>query len=81
MKRVDVLKLMAEGWELGVSSHGGDSRVSIQKGGQGRGGEARTVSWTVYEAMRNRGEIEMVQPQEKYWLRKYRLVRIDKRNA
>ena len=77
MKRIEALKLMAEGWELAkLSGTRGDAHIVVQKGGQGRGGEVRTVSWTVYEAMLKRNEIEKVEEpesQRKFWRTRYRL--------
>lgn len=79
MKRTEALKLMAEGWELAVTRGvRGDARVSVQKGGAGRGGEVKTVSWAVYEAMRKRNEIVKVVEAEKdrkFWRDRYKLSR------
>ena len=77
MKRVEALKLMAEGWELGVVTSPYGASVTLQKGGQMRGGKTLTVSWTVYEAMRKRGEIvESGKP--KFWITLYKLSRADR---
>lgn len=85
MNRVTVLKLMAEGWELGVANDSRGARVSIQQGGQCKGGESRTVSWTVFAAMKKRGEIVRVQEpenQRKFWLTRYALSGVGaRRNA
>lgn len=77
MKRVEALKLMAEGWELSVTRDiRSGATVQVQKGGAGRGGEVRRLSWTVYEAMKKRGEIEKVEETEatrRFWRDRYRL--------
>jgi len=43
IKQQEVLRLMANGWELGQGMDR-DGRCWIQKGGLGMGGEAETVS-------------------------------------
>ena len=82
MKRQEVLKLMADGWELASTSGiRDDGRVSLQQGGQGRGGKVVTVSRTVLEAMLRRGEVvkaEVPQSRHRFCRTIYRLSTGDK---
>ena len=55
--QLGVLKLMAEGWELGVSSSAQGSRAWLQKEGLGKGGEVQSLSIATVHALRKRGFI------------------------
>lgn len=56
--QLEVLRLMADGWELGSSVSSQRSSTWLQKGGCGRGGESQTVSANTIAALWNRDLIE-----------------------
>lgn len=47
----EILNLLNNGWELGVSDFMGEQRVSIQYGGIGKGGESRKIRKSVFDAL------------------------------
>ncbi len=53
----EVLRLMAEDWELGTTG-GFEPRYWLQKGGIGRSGESKTVSSATFFALWDKGLIE-----------------------
>lgn len=57
--QIEIIKLMREGWQLGVSLSM-DSRYWIQKDGVGRGGETKKVTSPVYHGLKERGVLECV---------------------
>lgn len=57
--KAEVLELMAAGWELG-KRHGYAASVWLQKGGIGRGGEARDVHAATFKSLYKAGLIEVV---------------------
>ena len=69
-KQQDILDKMANGWELGYTSGGRDGWHSIQKGGQGYGGESHHVNASTVHALYRRGLIKQIYgfPTSKYVL-------------
>lgn len=60
-KQQDVLDKMANGWQLGYSVEGRDSGwYSLQKGGQGFGGESIHLHGNTVDALHRRGLIKQV---------------------
>ncbi len=57
--QIEIIKLMREGWQMGVSL-AGSSRIWIQKDGVGRGGETKKVTSPVYNGLKERGVLECV---------------------
>lgn len=53
----EVLRLMADGWELG-STGGFEPRYWLQKGGLGKGGETKDIRSTTYLSLLGLGLIE-----------------------
>ena len=57
-KQKEFLQLIVDGWEIGMGT-GFTPRAWIQKGGLGRGGEARDIHFNTFSAMRLKGLIEL----------------------
>lgn len=56
--QVETLTLMTQGWEL-ASSLTFDSRVWLQQGGAGRGGDTKRVNRATFAALVRQGLVEM----------------------
>ena len=55
----DIVKLLQSGeWEIGYSSGVRLSRGWMQKGGLGRGGEAKDINVATFRALKDKGLIE-----------------------
>jgi len=55
-KQRELLMLIGDGWEIGIST-GFKPRAWIQKGGLGRGGEAKDVHFNTFHSLRVKGLI------------------------
>jgi hypothetical protein len=61
-KQEDVVGLMRQGWELGVSSSINRRGAWLQKDGVGKGGPTVTVSLATVRALREKGWVILTQP-------------------
>lgn len=55
--QTEAIKLMRNGWELGISGSL-YNRAWLQKGGCGKGGESKKLSFATFESLRRQGFIE-----------------------
>lgn len=69
-RQQEVIDLMKQGWELGLSS-GWHTWCSIQQGGQGKGGESRNININTLNSLQEKKLIEF--DYEKYPTKIYRL--------
>ena len=64
--QLEVLCLMADGWELGQTASGGNSSYWIQKGGLGRGGKVKKIGHGTGYALYKKGLIETASSKFRY---------------
>ena len=74
-KQQEVIDLMNNGWELGQTT-GYSSRTWLQKGGIGRGGEAKTISSSTLLALHKKRVIKL--RLEHYPFKYWELIKEDK---
>lgn len=56
----EIIDLMKDGWELGLYAMGGYYKFTLQKGGLGRGGEAKYPNVKTIWAIRDRKLIHSI---------------------
>lgn len=80
-----VIALIRDGaWELGYGDGiRSEGRFWIQEGGLTKGGRSLEVRYGTIKALERRGLIEIVpkQPNQPFWLRRYRYVEVNGKNG